>query len=100
MRDQKVVPLSQEMDAGIQAWQLRQQKLQEEKRKQKHALKPKGASLQSLLPRQYKTIPVPYLSLSLAFFSITWLSHPRQKRAFVSYLSSEQKSLDTQKNSL
>ncbi|MBZ3881306.1 39S ribosomal protein L52, mitochondrial [Sciurus carolinensis] len=48
----RVVLLSQEMDAGIQAWQLRQQKLQEEKRKQKNALKPKGASLQSLLPRQ------------------------------------------------
>ncbi|XP_047393838.1 39S ribosomal protein L52, mitochondrial isoform X1 [Sciurus carolinensis] len=48
----RVVLLSQEMDAGIQAWQLRQQKLQEEKRKQKNALKPKGTSLQSLLPRQ------------------------------------------------
>ncbi|XP_076706103.2 large ribosomal subunit protein mL52 isoform X1 [Callospermophilus lateralis] len=46
----RVVLLSQEMDAGIQAWQLRQQKLQEEERKQKNALKRKGASLQSSLP--------------------------------------------------
>ncbi|XP_012608183.1 large ribosomal subunit protein mL52 isoform X2 [Microcebus murinus] len=49
----RVVLLSQEMDAGLQAWQLRQQeKLQEEERKQKSALKPKGASLQSPLPSQ------------------------------------------------
>ncbi|XP_051678598.2 large ribosomal subunit protein mL52 isoform X3 [Oryctolagus cuniculus] len=48
----RVVLLSQEMDAGLQAWQLRQQKLQEEERKQKNTLKPKGASLNSLLPRQ------------------------------------------------
>ncbi|XP_008564765.1 PREDICTED: 39S ribosomal protein L52, mitochondrial isoform X1 [Galeopterus variegatus] len=47
----RVVLLSQEMDAGLQAWQLRQQKLQEEERKQ-NALKPKGASLQSSLPSQ------------------------------------------------
>ncbi|XP_044085968.1 39S ribosomal protein L52, mitochondrial isoform X1 [Neovison vison] len=44
----RVVLLSQEMDAGLQAWQLRQQqKLQEEERKQKNALKPKGALLQN-----------------------------------------------------
>ncbi|KAM4853291.1 large ribosomal subunit protein mL52 [Thomomys bottae] len=43
----RVVLLSQEMDAGLQAWHLRQQeKLQEEERKQKNALKSKGASLQ------------------------------------------------------
>uniref|UniRef100_A0A2K6FCE8 Large ribosomal subunit protein mL52 n=1 Tax=Propithecus coquereli TaxID=379532 RepID=A0A2K6FCE8_PROCO len=49
----RVVLLSQEMDAGLQAWQLRQQeKLQEEERKQKNALKPKGASLRSPLPTQ------------------------------------------------
>ncbi|XP_062061450.1 large ribosomal subunit protein mL52 isoform X1 [Lepus europaeus] len=48
----RVVLLSQEMDAGLEAWQLRQQKLQEEERKQKNTLKPKGASLNSLLPRQ------------------------------------------------
>uniref|UniRef100_A0A8C6E5K4 39S ribosomal protein L52, mitochondrial n=1 Tax=Moschus moschiferus TaxID=68415 RepID=A0A8C6E5K4_MOSMO len=35
------VLLSQEMDAGLQAWQLRQQeKLQKEDRKQQNALKP------------------------------------------------------------
>uniref|UniRef100_A0A8C9A3Y4 39S ribosomal protein L52, mitochondrial n=1 Tax=Prolemur simus TaxID=1328070 RepID=A0A8C9A3Y4_PROSS len=43
--------LSQEMDAGLQAWQLRQ-KLQEEERKQKNSLKPKGTSLQNPLPSQ------------------------------------------------
>ncbi|XP_007536850.1 large ribosomal subunit protein mL52 isoform X1 [Erinaceus europaeus] len=45
----RVVLLSQEMDAGLQAWQIRQQekKLQEEEGKQKNALKPKGALLQS-----------------------------------------------------
>nr|XP_008527234.1 PREDICTED: 39S ribosomal protein L52, mitochondrial [Equus przewalskii] len=49
----RVVLLSQEMDAGLQAWQLRQQeKLQEEERKQKNALKPKGAALQSPQPKQ------------------------------------------------
>ncbi|KAM6182002.1 large ribosomal subunit protein mL52 isoform 2-T2 [Erethizon dorsatum] len=49
----RVVLLSQEMDAGLQAWQLRQQeKLQEEERKQKNALKPKGTSLQSPFPSQ------------------------------------------------
>ncbi|XP_003420981.1 large ribosomal subunit protein mL52 [Loxodonta africana] len=49
----RVVLLSQEMEAGLQAWQLRQQqKLQEEERRQKNALKPKGASLQSPLPSQ------------------------------------------------
>ncbi|XP_053450268.1 39S ribosomal protein L52, mitochondrial isoform X1 [Nycticebus coucang] len=49
----RVVLLSQEMDAGLQTWQFRQQeKLQEEERKQKNALKPKGASLQSPLPSQ------------------------------------------------
>ncbi|XP_005613797.1 39S ribosomal protein L52, mitochondrial isoform X3 [Equus quagga] len=49
----RVVLLSQEMDAGLQAWQLRQQeKLQEEERKQKNALKPKGAALQSPQPSQ------------------------------------------------
>ncbi|XP_012504915.1 PREDICTED: 39S ribosomal protein L52, mitochondrial isoform X2 [Propithecus coquereli] len=49
----RVVLLSQEMDAGLQAWQLRQEeKLQEEERKQKNALKPKGASLRSPLPSQ------------------------------------------------
>lgn len=48
----RVVLLSQEMDAGIQAWQRRQQKLQKEERKQKNALKPKGASLQNPLPHQ------------------------------------------------
>ncbi|XP_040332557.1 large ribosomal subunit protein mL52 isoform X2 [Herpailurus yagouaroundi] len=47
----RVVLLSQEMDAGLQAWQLRQQKLQEEG-KQKNALKPKGALLQNPLPSQ------------------------------------------------
>ncbi|XP_045143602.1 39S ribosomal protein L52, mitochondrial, partial [Echinops telfairi] len=49
----RVVLLSQEMEAGLQAWQLmQQQKLQEEERKRENALKPKGASLQSPLPRQ------------------------------------------------
>ncbi|XP_022376200.1 39S ribosomal protein L52, mitochondrial isoform X2 [Enhydra lutris kenyoni] len=49
----RVVLLSQEMDAGLQAWQLRQQeKLQEEERKQKNALKPKGALLQNPRPNQ------------------------------------------------
>uniref|UniRef100_A0A8C6DFA8 Large ribosomal subunit protein mL52 n=1 Tax=Moschus moschiferus TaxID=68415 RepID=A0A8C6DFA8_MOSMO len=49
----RVVLLSQEMDAGLQAWQLRQQeKLQEEKRKQQNALKPKGALLQNPQPSQ------------------------------------------------
>ncbi|XP_005882322.1 PREDICTED: 39S ribosomal protein L52, mitochondrial isoform X1 [Myotis brandtii] len=49
----RVVLLSQEMDAGLQAWQLRQQeKLQEEEQKKKNALKPKGAALKSPLPRQ------------------------------------------------
>ncbi|XP_006883190.1 PREDICTED: 39S ribosomal protein L52, mitochondrial isoform X2 [Elephantulus edwardii] len=49
----RVVLLSQEMEAGLKAWQLRQQqKLQEEERKQKNALKPKGASLQSPRPSQ------------------------------------------------
>ncbi|KAB0345086.1 hypothetical protein FD755_013012 [Muntiacus reevesi] len=49
----RVVLLSQEMDAGLQAWQLRQQeKLQEEKRKQQNALKPKGALLQNPRPSQ------------------------------------------------
>ncbi|XP_066244657.1 large ribosomal subunit protein mL52 isoform X2 [Saccopteryx leptura] len=44
----RVVLLSQEMEAGLQAWELKQQeKLQEEERKQKNALKPKGAALQS-----------------------------------------------------
>ncbi|TKC33222.1 hypothetical protein EI555_012040 [Monodon monoceros] len=41
-----------EMDAGLQAWQLRQQKLQEEERKQQNALKPKGARLQNPRPGQ------------------------------------------------
>ncbi|XP_015427970.1 PREDICTED: 39S ribosomal protein L52, mitochondrial isoform X2 [Myotis davidii] len=49
----RVVLLSQEMDAGLQAWQLRQQaKLQEEEQKKKNALKPKGAALKSPLTRQ------------------------------------------------
>ncbi|XP_013365905.1 PREDICTED: 39S ribosomal protein L52, mitochondrial isoform X6 [Chinchilla lanigera] len=49
----RVVLLSQEMDAGLQAWQLRQQeKLQEEQRKQKNALKPKGTLLHNPLPSQ------------------------------------------------
>ncbi|XP_059771617.1 large ribosomal subunit protein mL52 isoform X2 [Balaenoptera ricei] len=49
----RVVLLSQEMDAGLQAWQLRQQeKLQEEERKQQNALKPKGALLQNPRPSQ------------------------------------------------
>uniref|UniRef100_A0A2K6P7K3 39S ribosomal protein L52, mitochondrial n=1 Tax=Rhinopithecus roxellana TaxID=61622 RepID=A0A2K6P7K3_RHIRO len=43
----RVALLSQEMDAGLQAWQLRQQKL-----KQENALKPKGASVKSPLPSQ------------------------------------------------
>lgn len=47
----RVVLLTQEMDAGLQAWKLRQQKLEEE-RKQEHGLKPKGISLRSPLPRQ------------------------------------------------
>uniref|UniRef100_A0A671DK64 Large ribosomal subunit protein mL52 n=1 Tax=Rhinolophus ferrumequinum TaxID=59479 RepID=A0A671DK64_RHIFE len=52
-RKRRVVLLSQEMDAGLQAWQLRQQeKFQEEERKRKNALKPKGAALQSPLPSQ------------------------------------------------
>ncbi|ELW69241.1 39S ribosomal protein L52, mitochondrial [Tupaia chinensis] len=42
----RVVLLSQEMDAGLQAWQLRQQEKLQEERKQKNALKPKGTSLQ------------------------------------------------------
>ncbi|XP_069881043.1 large ribosomal subunit protein mL52 isoform X1 [Dipodomys merriami] len=51
----RVVLLSQEMDAGLQAWHLRQQeKLQEEEKKQKNALKAKGASLQGPLPRSIK----------------------------------------------
>ncbi|XP_036131483.1 39S ribosomal protein L52, mitochondrial isoform X1 [Molossus molossus] len=51
--NRRVVLLSQEMDAGLRAWQLRQQeKLQEEERKKKNALKPKGAALQSPLPSQ------------------------------------------------
>ncbi|XP_006835519.1 PREDICTED: 39S ribosomal protein L52, mitochondrial [Chrysochloris asiatica] len=46
----RVVLLSQEMEAGLQAWHLKQlQKLQEEERKHENALKPKGASLQSPL---------------------------------------------------
>ncbi|XP_020018426.2 large ribosomal subunit protein mL52 isoform X1 [Castor canadensis] len=49
----RVVLLSQEIDAGLQTWELRQkEKLQEEERKQKNALIPKGASLQSPLPSQ------------------------------------------------
>ncbi|KAM9645309.1 large ribosomal subunit protein mL52 [Trichechus inunguis] len=49
----RVVLLSQEMEAGLQAWQYRrQQKLQEEEKRQKNALKPKRASLQSPLPSQ------------------------------------------------
>ncbi|XP_054572411.1 39S ribosomal protein L52, mitochondrial isoform X2 [Eptesicus fuscus] len=49
----RVVLLSQEMDAGLQAWQLRQQeKLQKEEQRKKNALKRKGAALQSPLPRQ------------------------------------------------
>ncbi|KAL4693076.1 39S ribosomal protein L52, mitochondrial isoform X1 [Trachypithecus francoisi] len=48
----RVVLLSQEMDTGLQAWQLRQQKLQEEQRKKENALKSKGASLKSPLPSQ------------------------------------------------
>uniref|UniRef100_A0A452UE18 Large ribosomal subunit protein mL52 n=1 Tax=Ursus maritimus TaxID=29073 RepID=A0A452UE18_URSMA len=49
----RVVLLSQEMDAGLQAWQLKQQeKLQEEEGKQKNALKPKGALLQNPRPSQ------------------------------------------------
>lgn len=47
----RVVLLTQEMDAGIQAWKLRQQKLQEE-RKKEHDLKPKGTLLRSPLPNQ------------------------------------------------
>uniref|UniRef100_A0A452UDW9 Large ribosomal subunit protein mL52 n=1 Tax=Ursus maritimus TaxID=29073 RepID=A0A452UDW9_URSMA len=48
----RVVLLSQEMDAGLQAWQLKQQeKLQEEEGKQKNALKPKGALLQNPRPK-------------------------------------------------
>lgn len=47
----RVVLLTQEMDAGLQAWKLRQQKLQEE-RKQEHDLKPKGILLRSPLPNQ------------------------------------------------
>ncbi|XP_075388009.1 large ribosomal subunit protein mL52 isoform X2 [Tenrec ecaudatus] len=49
----RVVLLSQEMDAGLQAWQLRrQQKLQEEERKRENAPKPKGAALQSPLAQE------------------------------------------------
>ncbi|XP_021037026.1 39S ribosomal protein L52, mitochondrial [Mus caroli] len=47
----RVVLLTQEMDAGIQAWKLRQQKLQEE-RNREHDLKPKGTLLRSPLPNQ------------------------------------------------
>ncbi|XP_055462876.1 39S ribosomal protein L52, mitochondrial-like [Psammomys obesus] len=47
----RVVLLTQEMDAGLQAWKLRQQKLEEE-RKQENAFKPKGTSLKSPLPNQ------------------------------------------------
>ncbi|XP_051051698.1 39S ribosomal protein L52, mitochondrial isoform X2 [Phodopus roborovskii] len=47
----RVVLLTQEMDAGLQAWKLRQQKLEEE-RKQENGLKPKGILLRSALPRQ------------------------------------------------
>ncbi|XP_017520652.2 large ribosomal subunit protein mL52 isoform X2 [Manis javanica] len=49
----RVVLLSQEMDAGLQAWQLRQQeKFQEEERKQNNALKSKGALLRNPLQHQ------------------------------------------------
>ncbi|XP_050999020.1 39S ribosomal protein L52, mitochondrial isoform X2 [Acomys russatus] len=47
----RVVLLTQEMDAGLQAWKLRQQKLEEE-RKQENPLKPKGTSLRRPLPNQ------------------------------------------------
>ncbi|XP_052589230.1 39S ribosomal protein L52, mitochondrial [Peromyscus californicus insignis] len=47
----RVVLLTQEMDAGLQAWKLKQQKLEEE-RKQESGLKPKGISLRSPLPHQ------------------------------------------------
>ncbi|XP_055471618.1 39S ribosomal protein L52, mitochondrial isoform X1 [Psammomys obesus] len=47
----RVVLLTQEMDAGLQAWKLRQQKLEEE-RKQKNPLKPKGTLLKSPLPNK------------------------------------------------
>ncbi|XP_045440387.1 39S ribosomal protein L52, mitochondrial isoform X1 [Pipistrellus kuhlii] len=49
----RVVLLSQEMDAGLEAWQLKQQqKVQEEEQKKKNALKRKGAARQSPPPRQ------------------------------------------------
>ncbi|KAB0372108.1 hypothetical protein FD755_015900, partial [Muntiacus reevesi] len=42
------VVLSQEVDARLQAWQLKQQeKLQKEDRKQQNALKPKASLLQN-----------------------------------------------------
>nr|XP_051679217.1 39S ribosomal protein L52, mitochondrial-like [Oryctolagus cuniculus] len=44
----RLVLLSQKMEAGLWAWQLQQ----EEERKQKSALKSKGASLHSLLSSQ------------------------------------------------
>ncbi|XP_005085623.3 39S ribosomal protein L52, mitochondrial isoform X2 [Mesocricetus auratus] len=47
----RIVLLTQEMDAGLQAWKLRQQKLEEE-RKQEKGLKPKGISLRSPPPPQ------------------------------------------------
>ncbi|XP_054987702.1 39S ribosomal protein L52, mitochondrial isoform X5 [Sorex araneus] len=48
----RVVLLSQEMDAAVQAWQCKQQEmLQEEERKRENALKPKGSLLRSPLPR-------------------------------------------------
>lgn len=49
----RVVLLSQEIDAGLEAWQLKQQqKVQEEEQKKKNALKRKGAARQSPSPRQ------------------------------------------------
>ncbi|XP_055990416.1 large ribosomal subunit protein mL52 isoform X5 [Sorex fumeus] len=48
----RVVLLSQEMDAGMQAWKRKQQEmLQEEERKRENALKPKGRRLRSPTPR-------------------------------------------------
>ena len=48
------------MDAGLQAWQLRQQgKLQKEDRKQQNALKPKASLLQNPHQANKKVTPVP-----------------------------------------
>lgn len=83
-RDQ-VVLLSQEMDAGLQAWQLRQQeKLQEEKGSSRMLLNPKGLYYKTQDQVNKKQLLSPFPSLSLAFFSSTWMCLPCQKKALCS----------------